>query len=231
VMDTDLRPGSVYLIAEEKAHLSTDHFMKLLGEGRPGLVLSRRCREGFDAPEGSDLCFQWLSSDGAGDCLSPGFEACRSRIAEMPPSACVLLDRLDFMIFRNGFRETLSFIRDLNDLAERKEYTIILSVDPRTIMSRELTMLEKDTRQVCKSEDILLDEELSSVLFFVQKSSGGESVLKFRDIQEGLELSRPTVRKRILSLASLGLITVLKKGRSNLVSLTELGRSYIEMSD
>ena len=101
-IDTDPRPGSVYLVKEGKTRLSEAYFRTLLGEGRPGLVLSRVRREACGAPEGSELHFHWMSDDGAPDSLVPALEACRSRICQMPRSACILIDRLDFIIFRNG---------------------------------------------------------------------------------------------------------------------------------
>lgn len=224
LMKFKLEGGKLYLVKEPVSSLSLDAFKDLLGIGYRGLVISRSPE--LEKVAGENCDFLWVSEKGGKKSLSPKIEEIERRIGDLQRRNAVLLDRLDYLIFKNGFKKTLSFVQRLRESAHLAGFTAILSVDPSTLSMRELNMLEKEALEVEPLHKVKMPEHLLEVLRFVYRQNYVGVKPSYTDIGTELEISKPTVRKRVRLLVSAGYVMETKKGRDKIVELTEGGRRF-----
>jgi PAS domain S-box-containing protein len=219
-----LEEGGLYLVKEPKPALVLEAFQDLLRVGYPGVVISRTPEETFRQNLEGDYSFLWLAEGEGRKNLSPGLKDLRGEIDALPRRHAVLIDRLDYLIFKNGFENVLAFIHRLRERAYLRSLVVLLSIDPATLKKFELSLLEKETAEVEPQEKAKLPMDLLEVLRVVYQQNSMGARPSFSDIERELDLSKPTVRKRIRQLVSGGYARTNIKGRNKIVSLTEKGR-------
>jgi PAS domain S-box-containing protein len=224
LMKFKLEDGKLYLVKEPVSSLSLDALKDFLGIGYHGLVISRTPELERVVGEGCD--FLWVSEKGGEKSLSPKIEEIELKIGNLQRRNVVLLDRLDYIIFKNGFKKTLSFVQRLRELTYLTGLTVILSVDPSALSMRELNLLEKEALEVEPLHKVKMPEHLLEVLRFIYRQNYVGVKPSYTDVGAELEISKPTVRKRIRLLISAGYVSEVKKGRDKIVELTEGGRRF-----
>jgi PAS domain S-box-containing protein len=225
LMKFTLEGGNLYLVEESSPGLSLEAFKDLLKVGYRGLVISRTPEEEFRKMLDARFEFLWLAEQADSGVLSPIQEGIKMKVENLPRRTAVLIDRLDYLIFKNGFGETLSFIQHLREFAYLKGYIVILSIDPSTLKNRERTLLEKETRKVEPVHKVKLGDGLLDVLRFVYVQNNQGMRPSYNEICTELGVSKPTVRRRMKVLISEDYVKVVVKGSRKLVTLTEKGTS------
>jgi predicted transcriptional regulator len=138
----------------------------------------------------------------------------------------ILLDRLDYLISKNGFDETLLLIQKLNDLFYVERGVLLISLDPQTLGSRELRLLEKETKGVRLKKAPVFPEDLREILKFIYGMNKAGEKPPYKEVVKKFNVTRTTARKKIRELKARGLITEAKKGRSKVLELTPEGLEY-----
>ena len=136
----------------------------------------------------------------------------------------IILDRLDYLITKNGFKTVLNFVHQLKELAYFNDHIIILSIDPGTLTENQLRQLEKECTEVHTKEPIKLPDDQLEILNYVQKQNFLGIKPSFSNIETELDMSKPTVRKRVGLLQASGYVQVNTHGRTKVVELTEKSR-------
>lgn len=221
--EVSMEEGRLYLVKETKANLSVKAFAENLNGSRPGMVLSRANEAEFRSLCDSEYRFLWLSESGEAGAVPPDIEVLKERIEALEQGTVLMFDRMDYLVFVNGFKQTLTFIHWLRDLAYLRKLTVIISMDARVLNSRELHMLEKEVNEVEMIDDIDLSDDLVEILKYVARQYHRGRKPKISEIGHDLGLSKPTIRKRINLLSSADYIDVRKNGRCKLVVPTEMG--------
>ncbi|MDP7081325.1 MAG: PAS domain S-box protein [Candidatus Undinarchaeales archaeon] len=224
LMRYSLEDGQLYLAQEQAAGLALEAFSDLLKAGFPGLVISRAPEKEFKKDLDAEYTFHWLTDRAGAGSIAPRAAQVENCIEELQRAHTVLIDRLDFLVLKIGFSETLSLVERLREVAYLKGHIIIVSVDPTTMDPRELRLLEKECLEINPMIKVSLPEDLLEVLRYVyQRNLLG---LKPSNTEIGAELgiSQPTVRKRVRNLVSAGHLLQHEKGRSKVVELSERGR-------
>lgn len=217
--------GGLYLVKEDQPGLSLEAFNDLLKIGYKGFVISRTTEEEFNKSLDEDFGFYWLSERGGERTLFPEPTDIESIIGDMPRKAAILFDRLDYLVFKKGFEEILSFVQHLRELAYSKGGIIILSLDPSTLDKREIRLLEKETWELEPMERAKLPDGLLEVLRFLYLQNNKGERPSYTDVGTELKISRPTARKRIGNLVSDGYVRVVVKGNRKVLELSEKGRN------
>ncbi|MFQ6136847.1 MAG: PAS domain S-box protein [Candidatus Hydrothermarchaeales archaeon] len=224
LMKFKLDERKLYLVKEPIPTLSIDAFKDLLKVGYLGLVISRTPDEEFKRVVEDGYKFLWLSEGGGEKALPPKLKEVKLRIENLPRKSAVLIDRLDYLVFKNGFNETLSFVQRLRELAYLGELVVIMSIDPSILSKQELRLLEKETREVEPLHKKRLPEDLLEILRFIYKQNTIGVKPSYTDIGIEIRISKPTVRKRIRHLAFAGYVMETKTGNRKVMELTERGR-------
>ena len=224
LMKFKLKEGKLYLVKEPTPTLALEALQDLLNIGYKGIIISRTPEEEFLGSIEGELRFLWLAEKGKGSAIKPDLKGLEKRIDVLPRKTVVLLDRLDYLIFKSGFKKALSFVQHLKEITYLNGPIVILSIDPSTLDSKEIALLEKEGNKVEPIHAKVLSDELFDILKFIYRQNTIAIKPSYVRIGKELKISRPTVRKRITILCFKGFVTEEIRGRNKAVGLTEKGR-------
>ncbi|MFO7967429.1 MAG: PAS domain S-box protein [Archaeoglobaceae archaeon] len=222
LMKFNLKEENVYLVKESNPSLSHKALEDLCKVGYPSIVFSRTPESDLRNIIKCDFEFLWVGEKTSGKVTPPDIEDLEARIGDLKRSA-ILIDRLDYLIFKNSFEDLISFVQHLKDVAYLNNLIIILSIDPYSADEKGLKLLEKECLSIESRQKARLGEDLLEVLNFIyaQNNKGIKPI--YKEIGKSLGLSRPTVEKRVRTLNSRGYVMNEVKGRTKTVELTEKG--------
>ncbi|MFW6194637.1 MAG: PAS domain S-box protein [Halobacteriota archaeon] len=222
LMRFNLKEENIYLVKESNPSLSHKVLEDLCKVGYPSMIISRTPESDLRKIIRCNFDFLWMGEKTSGKVINPQIEELESRVGDFKRKA-ILIDRLDYLLFKNTFEDLLSFVQHLKDLAYLNNLIIILSMDPYALDEKEFRLLEKECLSVESRHKTRLSEDLLEVLNFIytQNNKGIKPI--YKDIGKGLGLSRPTVEKRVRALNSRGYVMNEVKGRTKIVELTEKG--------
>jgi PAS domain S-box-containing protein len=221
-----LEDGNLYLVKEKLHSVSFEVFQELLMVGYEGVIISRNSEEELKQSIKGKFKFWWLAESGGINTVPPEIDELERRIKNFQSKKAIMIDRLDYLIFKAGFKETLSFIQKLREIALISGHIMLLSIDPLTLSGQEMMLLEKEVKEI----ELLrrrISQDLFECLRFIHSQDLRGLSTCYSDISLNLGLSRPTVRRRVLELVRAGYLKECKKGRKKLVELTELGRNLL----
>lgn len=224
LMKFNLEDGKLYLVEEPMPTTSIEAFKDLLKAGYHSLVISRTPEEEFRKTFKEGFDFIWIAEKGKGASLPPKLGEIEGVLENLPRRSAILFDRLDYLVFKNGFKETLTFVQRLREIAYLADHVVILSIDPSTLSKQELRLLEKEAMELELRYMMRLPEDLLEVLRFAYSQNKIGAKPNYTNICRELGISKPTVSKRIRHLISAGYLIVYVKGRTKVVELTERGR-------
>ncbi len=215
LMKFDLEEGLVYL--EGSFEKSLEAFQELTNVGYNGLIISRTPKEKLDA---GDYEFWWIAQKGD---LSD-LKELEGKIDTLSKKNVILIDRLDYLISRNGFDQTLSFIYDLREIAYLKDSIIILVLDPLTLNDRQLALIRKETHEVEPRSTEKVPDDLLNILKYVYSQNRLGVKPCYTEICSELNMSKPTIRKKLRFLVSKDYLSEDYDGRHKRVEITERTR-------
>jgi hypothetical protein len=149
LQEQSLRPGRTYLVEEERPE---EVYRLLLLAAEPGtlFVLSRsnpqRLRERWGlAPEG----LHWLTDDPPPGQVAVGSSLERimhifETFLEGQGHGTLLIDGIEYLIGNNSFDAVLRFLRRLIDAIAPTQKILLVALDPRTLDSKEVSILERE---------------------------------------------------------------------------------------
>ena len=212
LMKYRIEDGSIYLVKERTSKISSDAFLDILSVGYGGLTLTRTPTREFHTIIKGEYEALWLSEHEREDAIDPMISALKDRISKLAHRDVLLIDRLDYIISKNGFAKTAAFIQWLKEQCYIWNLVAILSIDPMTLDRKQMRILEKE----CEELEPLHKTTLSPELFDMLKAIYGRSLKKvsstYETIMKDLSITRPTVRKRIGTLEFMGYVIEEKKG-------------------
>lgn len=227
LMKYNLEDGSLYLIQEPFPALSIEAFKDLLKVGYRGVVISRTPKEKFKKNIEGDVEFFWISESGGENALSTKIREIQCKLENLPRRKAILIERLDYLVFKNGFEITLSFVQRLRELAYLAHHVVLLSVDTSTFAKRELRLLEKETVEVEPMQKVKMSEKLFAILRFVYEQNSRGFKPTYTDVGLEVGISKPTVRTRIKQLITAGYLDVVLKGNSKVLWLSDKGKIFL----
>jgi PAS domain S-box-containing protein len=227
-----LDDGKIYLMKETIHSKSIEAFKDLLKVGYQGLVVSRIPEKEFRKMINNNYFkFLWLAESEDDGTIPPKLFEIEEKIKNLfktnQNKYAVLIGRIDYLIFKNGFRKTLAFVQRLRELVYLTGNIILISVDPGTLNNREQRLLELECKEVKPRLDKnILAEEQFKLLRIIYKCNIIGVRPSYTDIGHELGISKPTVRKRIRQLLSAGYVMEIIKGRNKVVELTQMGKNF-----
>ena len=224
IMKYKLEEANLYVVEEVIAHTSVEIFNELLKVGYEGIIFSRIPEDTWREDIKNNFGFQRISEKGTGKAIPPSLEKIENVIEELSNKQVILIDRLDYLIQKNGFENTLFFIYRLIDIAYLANHIILLSIDSSTLREREKSLLLKELKFVETKIEGIIPEDLYEVLVYIYQQNMIGDKPTVSDIMQELHISRPTARKRIQALIDQGYMVETVKGRSKVHQITQKGR-------
>ena len=222
-----LEAGQVYLVQEGVPMLSSEAFKDLLKTGSRGLVASRIPEKDFRTGVDGEFSFLWLTERREGHDMAPNIDTLERCIERLSRNSSVFIDRLDYLITRDGFEVTLSFVQRLRELAHLRNHIVVLCLDPATVDRRQRALMEKETRSVETRDMSGLPESLLEMLRYIHRQNVSGLKSTYADIGRTLGISKPTTRKRLRLLVARGYVLEREKGRCKVLELTDHGRQLL----
>ncbi|MCK4443517.1 MAG: DUF835 domain-containing protein, partial [Thermoplasmata archaeon] len=147
-----LERSHIYLVKEERQQRALDMFISSMREGRPGLSVTRTFPEKFrESYQVGDAAVFWLSNIGKEDAIRPkDLEKLSLSLEKFvaETGGVVLLDGIEYLITNNNFIVVLRLLQSLRDVVAMNNATLIVNVNPATLDSNQLNLLEREVDSV-----------------------------------------------------------------------------------
>lgn len=145
----DLRRGFGYLVKENKPSRSFEIFVDQVTHNIPGLCVTRQHPTIVRKEWGLEKTpIIWLSNQLGKVYVNPTNIGILSdtiiRFVEKSGDSVVLLDGIEFLVVNNDFDKVLRMIHHVMEAVMENRSRLIISVDPRTLNTRELALLERN---------------------------------------------------------------------------------------
>jgi PAS domain S-box-containing protein len=225
LMNYKVDEGNIYCATEPEPDKSLETFKDLLEVGYEGMIISRTPQRDFEQYIEKDFDFIWLAESEMEETIPPDLTKIEEEFNKLPKNEVVLMDRLDYLITKNDFDKTLSFIQNIRELSYLKDLIVIFSIDPVTISEKENALLEKECQTLKPIHETMISSDLLDIMKYIYKRKLENVSPSYDNLIKELEISRPTARKRIISLINLGYLTEKKKGREKVFEFTDKGRA------
>ncbi|MEN6378703.1 MAG: PAS domain S-box protein [Methanofastidiosum sp.] len=224
LMKFNLETGKIYLVKETKSLFSIEAFNDLLKVGYSGYILTRSSESEYIGQIKGKYNYLWISEKDKRGSLSPDFTEIEKYLEDIPRKSFVLIDRLDYLLSKNGFIKFLSFVHHLREIAYLRGITVIISVDSELFSNVEMKLIEKETSDISPVEKEKLPDNMLEILTFVYNKNLIGVKPTFSDIGREINITRPTIGKRMSFLTTSNYLIVSIKGRNKVVELTNKGR-------
>jgi PAS domain S-box-containing protein len=226
-----IEEGQIYLIKEAEALLSREVFKDLLRIGYFGLVISRTPEKEYNKILDGDYDFIWMAETILEDKYTSLLQKIESSLETLPPKSVVLFDQLNYLIVKYGFNETLQCIFKLREIAILLGITIITSIDDEIIAIDQLRMFEKETKELKTRDLAKIPQVLLDILQYVYKNNNLGTRPSITDIVNDLGISRPTTRKRVNQLTTIGYLRETELGRRKVLEITQKGFNLFSLKE
>ena len=164
-----LSRGLCYLVKEKKPDLAYQLLKQLLGEGLPGMVITRQYpdRVRNDHALGPEVKVLWLSHTPGEDYHNPTAIGTLAKviskfIEDNGGEGVVLLDGLEYLVLNNGFLQTLMFVEHVNEFVMQRKAVVVIPASPEALEEKELALLERNL-EVLESPAVKMDLEMRQV--------------------------------------------------------------------
>ena len=146
--DKELEDGRSYLVKERKPERSLSLFLSTMERGYRLLLVTRQHPNHLrKAHLGVDIRSIWLSTTLGNDYIDPhNLNALTNAILqhlEGGGKATILLDGLEYLMINNDSPRIWKFLEYLNDVVAQNTAILIISIDERTLIPRDLALLER----------------------------------------------------------------------------------------
>ncbi|UCE74281.1 MAG: PAS domain S-box protein [Methanomassiliicoccales archaeon] len=229
LMRYKIRRGSSYLIKEKKLERGKDIIYELYKNHFKGLVITREHPEKMKRDLDLNIPIYWMTNDPKDKAsIRPEFSLLEKIIDDnIDRTTFILLDRFDYLVTQNNFKDALNFVQHLNEIFYARKAILIISIDPETVSAQELSLLEKETSVLEKKHEERLSADLMDLLEFVNRYNRVGESPSYKQVGDEFRISRTTVRKRIRELVDKGLLKERKSGRFKYLVLTEKGKDSL----
>lgn len=145
----DLRRGFSYLVKETKPHKSFEIFLDQVTHNIQGLCVTRQHPTILRKEWGLEKTpIIWLSNQLGKVYVNPSNIGILSdtiiRFVEKSGDSVVLIDGVEFLVVNNDFDKVLRMIHHITEAVMENRSRLIVSIDPRTMETRELALLERN---------------------------------------------------------------------------------------
>jgi PAS domain S-box-containing protein len=219
--------GNIYLVKAKEADKALEVFADLLSINYEGMVISRDHPREIKEKMEEEVPVMWITEEEYSNALPPQLFLIEKEIRNfVARDRVVLLDRLDYLVSRLGFEDVLKLVQRLNELFYIRRGILILSVDPSTLTEQQLSLLNKETKDVELRIKPGIPRELYEILEYVYDENRRGRKPYHRDIAENFGITKVTTVKRLKTLKAMGLLKDEKKGRYKALELTAHGKAF-----
>lgn len=164
ILGIEPKPGNVYLIEERRPRVSYELFDQAMSAGSAGLVVTRDFPKKILSEKELTGCkVVWLTNLPGEARINPTaigiLMGQMKSFIETNPKSAIVFDGFEYMATVNTYDRMLQFMHQLRDIVVTNECYLFVPVDPRTLMPRELAMLERSMEPIVPKGEVEGQEE------------------------------------------------------------------------
>ena len=144
----------------------------------------------------------------------------------------IILTNIDYFIIQQGFTTFMKTMYYITDLINDTNNRFFITYNPSILNNQQQALLKQVVTELPHNHlnSMVLTEELHTVLEFIQQQKNKGSLVTLKKIKQQLELSYPTIKKRLSELEEKGLILRRKQGRSKTVHISQKGEQLLNQT-
>lgn len=230
-----LKYGNNYIISDAEMNTSLDIFKDLIKTSIQGLYIGRKIdNQVKNALISNNIKILKLSDEKIDDIsiistLEDLYKSIKDFV-EYNKKSVVLIGRVDYLISRYSFENSINILYRINDLVQKHKSIFLLRVNPSTINAQQLSVLNEEFDKIPsqKTSNIQIGEELFEILEYIHKENIMNKIVTYSRIGSMFNISKVTVKKRIELLLDIGLIYVQKQGKRKVLNISEKGINILK---
>jgi len=149
-----LEKSFTYLVEEDRPETSYKLFIEQLNAGKKGFCITRNYPAKIKAKfRLGDVPLYWLSNVGKDNTIRPkDLEKLNLQLEQFLSNndVIILLDGLEYLITNNSFVMVMRLLQSLKDQIAIHQSILIIAVNPSTLESHQLNLLEKEIDRIIK---------------------------------------------------------------------------------
>lgn len=144
----------------------------------------------------------------------------------------IILTNIDYFIIQQGFTTFMKTMYYITDLINDTNNRFFITYNPSILNNQQQALLKQVVTELPHNHlnSMVLTEELHTVLEFIQQQKNKGSLITLKKIKQQLNLSYPTIKKRLSELEEKGLILRKKQGRSKTVHISQKGEQLLNQT-
>jgi PAS domain S-box-containing protein len=229
-----LLKGSSYLISKKNNEIGLDVFIDLTKLDYKGLLITRRNPDILK----SIIPFENIQVEFLNKSIVNSYNNI-SNLNELEKKindfilknqkSVILLERIDYLIINFSFENFMKTLYKINSTILRNNSILLIQLNPNLLDLRQTNFIESEIQLFPdqKIDDIQIEDNLYDILHFIYKQNRLNSIVTFKKINKEFSIDKSTTAKRVNDLEKIGLISIIKKGRTKTVNITQKGETFI----
>ena len=144
----NLNFGFFYLITDTPPVLTYFIMKNRLSTGSQGIFLSDTPEENYRKNFNGDYAIKTMSEFGQNLDATSFYDSVLSSMNRFPDKSVILMEKLDSLVLRNGFKNTINFVYDLREVTHLKSLITIMTLNSDLVNGRFLRLLEKESTRI-----------------------------------------------------------------------------------
>jgi PAS domain S-box-containing protein len=232
-----LLEGNGYLVIDKNNKKSIDLIIDLTINDYKGLILTRGSPSLIKRliPDKKNVEILLLSKEkqknynNISDLLS--IEKTINNFISINKKTVILLDGIHYLITRFSFDKLIDTIYNLNDVIAKNNSIFFIRIDPSTIDSNQMAILENEMQMMPsqKIEDIIIEDYLYDIVKYISDQNQNNVIVSFKKVMAQFKIAYVTAASRLDTLEKKGLIFTKKQGKLRAIYITEKGKSLLNV--
>jgi PAS domain S-box-containing protein len=227
--------GNSYLIRDKYNKSSIDLLMDLTIDDFKGLIITRGNPDQIkrQVPLLKNIKIIILTSEDIKGIVGiSSLEELKNEIedfAKKTKKSVILLDGIHYLLSRFSFNEFVKYLYDINDIISKNKAIIFVRIDPSTIDTNQIALLENELLVLPsqKTEDLIIEDDLFDIVKYVYEQNELNAVVSFKKVMSKFNIAYVTAATRLDNLEKTGLVYFKKQGKIKAVYITEKGKNIL----
>jgi len=141
----------------------------------------------------------------------------------------ILLDGIHYLLSRFSFEEFIKYLYDINDIIAINKAILFVRIDPSTIDSNQLALIENELLILPsqKTEDIIIEDELFDIIKYIYEQNQLNALVSFKKVMSRFNIAYVTAASRLDNLEKTGLVFFKRQGKLKAIYITEKGKNLL----
>ncbi|UCH72219.1 MAG: PAS domain-containing protein, partial [Thermoplasmatales archaeon] len=227
--------GNSYIIIDKHNYSSIDLLVDLTINNFNGLIVTRGNPDQIlkDVPKSKNIEIVLLTREEHKDFINiSSFERLLEKIKQFSnkyEKTVILLDGIHYLISRFSFDEFIKSLYDINDIIAKNKAILFVRIDPSTIDSNQLALIENELKVLPsqKTEDLIIEDDLFNIIKYIFEQNQENAIVSVKKVMAKFSITYVTAATRLGSLESKGLIVTKKQGKLRAIFITEKGKKLL----